>query len=59
MGRMEQIVAQGCDLLILPSSPDAPALSAMLQMVEALYSLSSNYCILPGGVTTPPETQTE
>jgi len=46
MGRMEQIVARGCDLLILPSSPDAQALSAMLQMVEVLYSLSSNYRIL-------------
>jgi len=43
---MEQIVAQGCDLLILPRSPDAQALSAMLQMVEALYSLQSNYRIL-------------
>jgi chromosome partitioning protein len=43
---MEQIVAQGCDLLILPSSPDALALSAMLQMVEALYSLKPNYRIL-------------
>jgi chromosome partitioning protein len=32
-------LAEGCDLLILPSSPDAMALSAMLQMVEALYSL--------------------
>jgi chromosome partitioning protein len=39
-------LAEGCDLLILPSSPDALALSAMLQMVEALYSLKSNYCIL-------------
>jgi chromosome partitioning protein len=39
-------LAEGCDLLILPSSPDALALSAMLQMVEALYSLKSNYRIL-------------
>jgi len=39
-------LAQGWDLLILPSSPDAMALSAMLQMVEALYSLKSNYRIL-------------
>lgn len=39
-------LAEGCDLLILPSSPDAMALSAMLQMVEALYSLKSNYRIL-------------
>jgi chromosome partitioning protein len=39
-------LAEGCDLLVLPSSPDAMALSAMLQMVEALYSLQSNYRIL-------------
>ena len=39
-------VAEGCDLLILPSSPDAMALSAMVQMVEALQSLKSNYRIL-------------
>jgi len=39
-------LAEGCDLLVLPSSPDALALSAMLQMVEALYSLKSNYRIL-------------
>ncbi|MEG5175604.1 ParA family protein [Microcoleus sp. B3-D7] len=39
-------VAEGCDLLILPSSPDAMALTAMLQMVEALHSLKSNYRIL-------------
>lgn len=39
-------LAEGCDLLILLSSPDAMALSAMLQMVEALHSLSSNYRIL-------------
>jgi chromosome partitioning protein len=34
------------DLLILPSSPDAMALTAMVQMVEALHSLKSNYRIL-------------
>jgi chromosome partitioning protein len=39
-------VAEGCDLLILPSSPDAMALTAMVQMVEALHSLKSNYRIL-------------
>lgn len=39
-------LAEGCDLLILPSSPDAMALSAMVQMVEALHSLKSNYRIL-------------
>jgi len=39
-------VAEGCDLLVLPSSPDAMALTAMVQMVEALHSLKSNYRIL-------------
>lgn len=39
-------LAEGCDLLVLPTSPDALALSAMLQMVAALHSLTSNYCIL-------------
>ena len=36
-------VAEGCDLLMRPSPPDAMALTAMVQMVEALHSLKSNY----------------
>ena len=39
-------IAEGCDLLILPTSPDALALGATLQMVDALHSLEANYRIL-------------
>ena len=39
-------IASGCDLLILPTSPDALALGATLQMVDALHSLEANYRIL-------------
>lgn len=39
-------IAEGCDLLVLPTSPDALALGAMLQMVEALKALNTEYKIL-------------
>ncbi len=39
-------IASGCDLLVLPTSPDALALGATLQMVDALKSLQTNYKIL-------------
>lgn len=39
-------IAEGCDLLVLPTSPDALAMGAMLQMVGALQSLETNYKIL-------------
>jgi chromosome partitioning protein len=39
-------IAEGCDLLILPTSPDALALGATLQMVDAMHSLEANYRIL-------------
>jgi chromosome partitioning protein len=39
-------LAEGCDLLVLPTSPDALAMGAMLQMVEALKGLITNYKIL-------------
>ncbi|MGB5772592.1 MAG: ParA family protein, partial [Crocosphaera sp.] len=39
-------IASGCDLLVLPTSPDALALGATLQMVDALHSLDTNYRIL-------------
>ncbi|WP_233221058.1 ParA family protein [Chlorogloea sp. CCALA 695] len=39
-------IAQGCDLLVLPTSPDALAMGAMLQMVDALHELNANYKIL-------------
>ena len=39
-------IATGCDLLVLPTSPDALALGATLKMVDALHSLDTNYRIL-------------
>lgn len=39
-------LAEGCDLLILPTSPDVLAMGAMLQMVQALQSLQAHYKIL-------------
>jgi chromosome partitioning protein len=39
-------IASGCDLLVLPTSPDALALGATLQMVDALHCLKTNYKIL-------------
>ena len=39
-------IAEGCDLLILPTSPDALALGATLKMVDALHDLDTNYRIL-------------
>lgn len=39
-------IAEGCDLLVLPTSPDALALGATLQMVDALKRLETNYKIL-------------
>ena len=37
-----EALADGCDLLILPSTPDALALDALLMTVEALRQLSSS-----------------
>lgn len=39
-------IAEGCDLLVLPTSPDALALGATLKMVDALHDLDTNYRIL-------------
>ncbi|MEM9772146.1 MAG: ParA family protein [Cyanobacteria bacterium P01_D01_bin.73] len=39
-------VAEGCDLLILPTSPDALAMSAMIQMVEVLRGLDAKFKVL-------------
>ena len=39
-------IATGCDLLILPTSPDALALGATLKMVDALHDLDTEYRIL-------------
>jgi len=39
-------IAEGCDLLVLPTSPDALALGSTLQMVEELQALSTSYKLL-------------
>ena len=39
-------IAEGCDLLIIPTSPDALALGATLKMVDALHDLDTEYRIL-------------
>ena len=39
-------IAAGCDLLILPTSPDALSMGATLQMVGELQSLTANYRLL-------------
>ena len=39
-------IAEGCDLLVLPTSPDALALGATLKMVDALHDLDTEYRIL-------------
>lgn len=39
-------LAEGCDLLILPTSPDALAMGAMLQMVDVLAGLNTDYRVL-------------
>jgi chromosome partitioning protein len=47
-------IAEGCDLLILPTSPDALAMGAMLQMVNALSELTADYKILLTILPPPP-----
>lgn len=47
-------IAEGCDLLVLPTSPDALAMGATLQMVEALQGLETDYKLL---LTLIPHTQ--
>jgi len=39
-------VAEGCDLLVLPTTPDALSLEAMLEMTGALRTLDTSYRIL-------------
>lgn len=39
-------IAEGCDLLLVPTSPDALALGATLKMVDALHDLDTEYRIL-------------
>jgi len=49
-------LAEGCDLLILPTSPDALAMGAMLQMVEALGAIATQYKILLTLIPPSPST---
>ncbi|MDJ0594536.1 MAG: ParA family protein [Pleurocapsa sp. MO_226.B13] len=49
-------IAEGCDLLVLPCTPDAMALSAMLHMVESLQALETEYRILLTIVPPKPST---
>lgn len=39
-------IARGCDLIIIPTTPDAIALAATMQMVELLNKFKANYRIL-------------
>ena len=39
-------LAGGCDLLVIPSTPDALALDALMQTVEALDSVGGSYRVL-------------
>lgn len=39
-------LASGCDLLILPCSPDALALGALLQMIKPLQALKASFKVL-------------
>lgn len=39
-------IAEGCDLLVLPTSPDALSMGATLQMVDSLKALNAQYRIL-------------
>lgn len=39
-------IAYGCDLVIVPTTPDAIALAATMQMVELLNKFKANYRIL-------------
>lgn len=41
-----QALADGCDLLVIPSTPDALALDALIQTVEALKPLGARYRVL-------------
>jgi chromosome partitioning protein len=39
-------LAKGCDMMVVPSTPDAIALAATLQMAETLRQFSRNYRVL-------------
>lgn len=49
-----EALADGCDLLILPTSPDALAIDALLQTVDLLQKVGGNYRVLLTMVHPPP-----
>ncbi len=50
-----QVLAEGCDLLVIPTTPDAMSLKATLKMLSALKQLNSNsYKILLTMIPPPP-----
>lgn len=52
-------IAEGCDLLVLPCSPDALAMGATLQMVEYLQELKAAYKLLLTLIPPTPSTAGE
>lgn len=50
-----RVLAEGCDLLVIPTTPDAMSLKATLKMLAALKQLNSNsYKILLTMIPPPP-----
>lgn len=49
-----EALADGCDILVLPSSPDALAIDALLQTVDLLETVEGNYRVLLTMVHPPP-----
>jgi chromosome partitioning protein len=49
-----QALADGCDLLILPTCPDALAIDALLQTIDLLETFQGNYRVLLTMVHPPP-----
>ena len=49
-------LAEGCDLLVLPTSPDALSMGAMLQMVDTLQNIETDYRILLTIIPPKPNT---
>lgn len=49
-----EALSDGCDLLILPTSPDALAMDALLQTVDLLEEVGGNYRVLLTLVHPPP-----
>jgi chromosome partitioning protein len=49
-------LAEGCDLLVLPTSPDALSMGAMLQMLDTLQQIQTDYRILLTIIPPKPNT---